>query len=922
MENDRDKRPRIKVILLCGAAGMGKTTLAHVVAKHAGYSPIEVNASDDRTAGALREKVERSMESQAVSFAANQAEGGGKARPSLLILDEIDGADSKGAMEALLSIVKAPLRLSTPAAANSSSKGKKKSQQQPLTRPLICICNDLYAPHLRPLRDVSLVFHFKPTSEQSLLQRLKFICKHESRLHAQAAATATAAASALQKKRKSVADDEGCLAAEAESEDCLVDESSRRRRGVGALGDMNASSLTALCQATGNDLRSCINTLQFVSMRLAKEMASSSSPSSSLKNSPPPPTSSSVLLRTIESGIKDERRDVFEVWASVFSRQPANQRRQLLARRRQQQQHQKLSAASPGASSSSSSNASNAAAEPMSSFSGAMYALECAANHGEHELISSGIHEGFANVPFADPRLCKTSELCDWLVWGSQLQRRIDQDQLWGLMAFMPAIAAKTHLLCSVDSRVRSFGGKGKSMVVGMPKEQQRNRQRRKQREQVLDGFVDASQLNHAATTNNNNNNNTANNQPLTSSTSSTSTTTMSSSSSGSSSQRTCVDRSKEVAVLDVIPFLLSILQQNIRPVNPDLYTPREKQSVAHVISVLTSYGLSFSPSSSSSAADGWSQAPTTTLFALTPEIDHLVSFESDDPNINGGQDSSHDIAFNKNKNNSSWGGGGGAANSFSSNLMNKEVSAWQEAIGVAARGGVRLPGSAKLLSNGVRASVAKEVTLLKLRAHLGGGGGGGGGQQQLSDDNDHHRDSGGASGGASGGGGSKKVSMAAMRGGASSSGVADNTASSVADELLSSSSSSSTTGKKDEKSAVSSLSSSETGGGKEKSFVAKAKKRDFFGNLVEDKKPSSSVGGGDKRKLARKSLDAVLTQTTNSSSGGGKTLSGAAASAGDGEEDGSGLVLTSTGQPPVKYNFQKGFTNAIKRPVFMTDLV
>jgi len=36
---------------------MGKTTLAHVVAQHCGYRPFEINASDDRSAPVLREKI-------------------------------------------------------------------------------------------------------------------------------------------------------------------------------------------------------------------------------------------------------------------------------------------------------------------------------------------------------------------------------------------------------------------------------------------------------------------------------------------------------------------------------------------------------------------------------------------------------------------------------------------------------------------------------------------------------------------------------------------------------------------------------------------------------------------------------------------------------------------------------------------------
>ncbi len=42
-------QPLFKVCMLCGAPGLGKTTLAHVLARHAGYHVIEVNASDDRS---------------------------------------------------------------------------------------------------------------------------------------------------------------------------------------------------------------------------------------------------------------------------------------------------------------------------------------------------------------------------------------------------------------------------------------------------------------------------------------------------------------------------------------------------------------------------------------------------------------------------------------------------------------------------------------------------------------------------------------------------------------------------------------------------------------------------------------------------------------------------------------------------------
>ena len=36
--------PWLQVALLCGPPGLGKTTLAHVIARHAGYSVVEMNA--------------------------------------------------------------------------------------------------------------------------------------------------------------------------------------------------------------------------------------------------------------------------------------------------------------------------------------------------------------------------------------------------------------------------------------------------------------------------------------------------------------------------------------------------------------------------------------------------------------------------------------------------------------------------------------------------------------------------------------------------------------------------------------------------------------------------------------------------------------------------------------------------------------
>ena len=56
-ENDELGRPRSKVLMLCGPPGLGKTTLAFVAARHLGYNPVEINASDDRAGDEFKNRV-------------------------------------------------------------------------------------------------------------------------------------------------------------------------------------------------------------------------------------------------------------------------------------------------------------------------------------------------------------------------------------------------------------------------------------------------------------------------------------------------------------------------------------------------------------------------------------------------------------------------------------------------------------------------------------------------------------------------------------------------------------------------------------------------------------------------------------------------------------------------------------------------
>ncbi|KAG0437260.1 hypothetical protein HPB47_017525 [Ixodes persulcatus] len=74
----------MQVVLLYGPPGLGKTTLAHVIARHAGYNVVELNASDDRSPEVFKTTLEAATQMRAVL--------GQDPRPNCLIIDEIDGA--------------------------------------------------------------------------------------------------------------------------------------------------------------------------------------------------------------------------------------------------------------------------------------------------------------------------------------------------------------------------------------------------------------------------------------------------------------------------------------------------------------------------------------------------------------------------------------------------------------------------------------------------------------------------------------------------------------------------------------------------------------------------------------------------------------------------------------------------------------
>lgn len=153
VEMDDDGRPRYKLALLCGPPGIGKTTLAHVIAAVAGYHVVEINASDDRSVECFRTNLQNATEMQSLS---------GDKKPNCLILDEIDGAPAPS-IDFLIKYI----------------HGKVGKHKKVLRRPVICVCNEPYTPALRQLRQQAYVLNFPNTSSTKLAQRLLEICRQQ-----------------------------------------------------------------------------------------------------------------------------------------------------------------------------------------------------------------------------------------------------------------------------------------------------------------------------------------------------------------------------------------------------------------------------------------------------------------------------------------------------------------------------------------------------------------------------------------------------------------------------------------------------------------------------------------------------------------------------------------------------------------------
>lgn len=387
-------RPQKKMLLIHGPPGIGKTTVAHVIAAHAKYDVIEINASDERSASTVKDRIRTATSSHSLM---------GSGKPSCIVADEVEGAAEGGFVRALIDLLDRDERAissierlvgrenadkmsprailkkikndrnrhrtetmaselsSGTISINRNKNGKKQNSSQKilenlLMRPIIAVCNDVYAHSLRALRPYSEVVSYNRTSPHTLVNTLQNICKQEKL-------------------------------------------------------DVDAKDLTQMAIDSECDLRSCLNTLQF-GWQKGKE------------NAPTVDNISKTDTKPLQ------KKDMSKSWSSVVMRVF------------QQLRNLRNSSLNSTGAVSMAQIAANGIKTKHDEFSAVLQDIYAC---GEHDRIVTGIFLAFPHMQYHEDMFRKNIAFGDWLFFHERIDRIIyggDQQMAIGQYYGYTALAA------------------------------------------------------------------------------------------------------------------------------------------------------------------------------------------------------------------------------------------------------------------------------------------------------------------------------------------------------------------------------------------------------------------------------------------------------------------------------------------------
>ena len=150
---------KFRAALLSGPPGVGKSSAAAIVARAAGFHPIEFNASDTRNKSSLQAHVRSLTENKTMHsfFGSSKPKAKAESKNHLLIMDEIDGmgGGDRGGLVELMSII-ASTRV-----------------------PIICMCNDSSSQKMRQVKSKMLHLSFQRPTPKQLTKRMREIVRIE-----------------------------------------------------------------------------------------------------------------------------------------------------------------------------------------------------------------------------------------------------------------------------------------------------------------------------------------------------------------------------------------------------------------------------------------------------------------------------------------------------------------------------------------------------------------------------------------------------------------------------------------------------------------------------------------------------------------------------------------------------------------------